>query len=246
MPLFVVECNDIKTLSNSQIDLLRCGDYLVKKDVSGEHAYKVSYKKDKVGICLTYCDGSGYIETASYDYTGGKWVFNSLDVFNGADLQDEIDDKQDKLVSGTNIKTINSTSLLGSGNIDITGGKQLYEHRIFFDIGDGMGNIQFAFINDISTPYVGEAEEQTICQTLKDIINALGNSTTYYPASVNYDGAITGTGRLTITVNVEQQTYQVSITGCLFDDDSGSPIINFNCNQNSHSLFEIGDIVRTL
>ena len=87
MPLFVVECSDIKALSNSQIDLLRCGDYLVKKDGSGEHAYKVSFKKDGVGICLTYCDGSGYIETASYDYTDGNWVFNSLDVFNGVDLQ---------------------------------------------------------------------------------------------------------------------------------------------------------------
>ena len=33
-----------------------------------------------------------------------------------------IDDKQDTLVSGTNIKTINGTSLLGSGNIEIQGG----------------------------------------------------------------------------------------------------------------------------
>lgn len=31
-------------------------------------------------------------------------------------------DKQDTLVSGTNIKTINNQSLLGSGNIDIQGG----------------------------------------------------------------------------------------------------------------------------
>lgn len=31
-------------------------------------------------------------------------------------------DKQDTLVSGTNIKTINSVSILGSGNIEITGG----------------------------------------------------------------------------------------------------------------------------
>ena len=30
-------------------------------------------------------------------------------------------DKQDKLISGTNIKTVNSTSLLGSGNIAIAG-----------------------------------------------------------------------------------------------------------------------------
>lgn len=33
-----------------------------------------------------------------------------------------IKDKQDNLVSGTNIKTINSQSLLGSGNIVISGG----------------------------------------------------------------------------------------------------------------------------
>lgn len=34
-------------------------------------------------------------------------------------------EKQDVLVSGTNIKTINSESLLGSGNIDIGGGGDL-------------------------------------------------------------------------------------------------------------------------
>jgi hypothetical protein len=33
-----------------------------------------------------------------------------------------VDNKQDTLVSGTNIKTINNQSLLGSGNIDIQGG----------------------------------------------------------------------------------------------------------------------------
>ena len=33
-----------------------------------------------------------------------------------------VDDKQDTLVSGTNIKTINNASILGSGNIDIQGG----------------------------------------------------------------------------------------------------------------------------
>jgi hypothetical protein len=34
----------------------------------------------------------------------------------------DISGKQDKLVSGTNIKTINGTSLLGSGDIVISGG----------------------------------------------------------------------------------------------------------------------------
>jgi len=44
-------------------------------------------------------------------------------IMNGSDtLQDLLDEKQDTLVSGTNIKTINNTSLLGSGNITISGG----------------------------------------------------------------------------------------------------------------------------
>ena len=37
-------------------------------------------------------------------------------------VKDTIDSKQDTLVSGTNIKTINNNSLLGSGNINIQGG----------------------------------------------------------------------------------------------------------------------------
>ena len=77
MPLFVVETNDVKALSNSQIDLLRCGDYLVKKDASGEHAYKVTFKSD-TGMCITYMDAY-CVETQSYDKVDGNWVYNSED-----------------------------------------------------------------------------------------------------------------------------------------------------------------------
>lgn len=37
------------------------------------------------------------------------------------ELLDSVGDKQDKLVSGTNIKTINGKSILGSGDIVIGG-----------------------------------------------------------------------------------------------------------------------------
>lgn len=40
---------------------------------------------------------------------------------NLAEVESELDTKQDKLVSGTNIKTINGNSVLGSGNIVIQG-----------------------------------------------------------------------------------------------------------------------------
>lgn len=52
-----------------------------------------------------------------------KTAYNSLNnrIATENDLPD-ISGKQDTLVSGTNIKTINNTSLLGSGNITISGG----------------------------------------------------------------------------------------------------------------------------
>ena len=43
-------------------------------------------------------------------------------VYGALDKQVHDDSKQDLLISGTNIKTINNTSLLGSGNITIEGG----------------------------------------------------------------------------------------------------------------------------
>lgn len=47
---------------------------------------------------------------------------SGLDVVNKQTLDTELESKQDKLVSGTNIKTINHKSILGEGNIDIEGG----------------------------------------------------------------------------------------------------------------------------
>ena len=41
---------------------------------------------------------------------------------NQTDLQSALDGKQDTLVSGTNIKTINGTSVLGSGDLAVGGG----------------------------------------------------------------------------------------------------------------------------
>lgn len=50
--------------------------------------------------------------TSTYTATGA-------DAVNGIAVSNAIATKQDNLVSGTNIKTINGTSLLGNGNIVI-------------------------------------------------------------------------------------------------------------------------------
>lgn len=75
----VVDTEDITTLSDEVCNALKCGDMINKVDSTGKHSYRVSYKKDEVGMCLTYSDAS-CVETISYDYTAGHWVYNSKDV----------------------------------------------------------------------------------------------------------------------------------------------------------------------
>lgn len=59
------------------------------------------------------------------------------DYYTKGQVDDLLDDKQDTLVSGTNIKTINNQSLLGNGNINISGGE-----------ATGVGNIQFNLVEE--------------------------------------------------------------------------------------------------
>jgi hypothetical protein len=51
--------------------------------------------------------------------SGGVWGSITGTLSTQTDLQSALDAKQDDLISGTNIKTINSTSLLGSGDITV-------------------------------------------------------------------------------------------------------------------------------
>lgn len=71
--------SNIQSLSDDLLNSLRVGDVVQKKTGNQKHCYVVTYKEEKKGICLTYVD-CGYMETISYDYTDGHWVFNSKDV----------------------------------------------------------------------------------------------------------------------------------------------------------------------
>lgn len=77
--VYHIKTNDITKLTDNQIDSIDCGDVVIKVDETGGHSYLVSYKKAKTGICLTYTDAS-VVETVSYDYTEGHWVYNSTDI----------------------------------------------------------------------------------------------------------------------------------------------------------------------
>jgi len=75
------------------------------------------------------------LPTTTIDDDGQSYVLLTQEAAEVA-----LNKKQDKLVSGTNIKTINGNSLLGSGNITIEGGSggtsvNLYNVNIKFDAG---------------------------------------------------------------------------------------------------------------
>ena len=79
--VMVYEANNIQALGDDLCEKLRPGDIVRKITGKQKHTYIVSYKGEGEGegICLTYC-AAGYIETVSYDFVDGHWVYNSTDV----------------------------------------------------------------------------------------------------------------------------------------------------------------------
>ena len=100
----------------SEIDQLR----LSKQDklVSGENIKTIN-NQSILGSGNITIEGSSSI-TVDQTYSP-----DSENAQSGKAVAEAVSDKQDSLVSGTNIKTINNQSILGSGNITIEGGSDV-------------------------------------------------------------------------------------------------------------------------
>lgn len=94
-------------------------------------------------LIISYADSNNWVDDSAVAYTeatlrtflrentgfnpasggsGAEWGDITGTLSTQTDLQSELDDKQDTLVSATNIKTINGTSVLGSGDLEVGGG----------------------------------------------------------------------------------------------------------------------------
>ena len=152
---------DIKAISSDVLSKLKCGDIVSKEDATGKHAYVVTFKKDNVGVCLTYADGSGYIETVSYDYVTDAWVYNSTDVFEGAQASDVPTDSD---IDGR------ITTLVQGGTLE--NAKPIYCHPISLitNVSSGVGEetrLQLLIFNNEPTAYTAS----TIISYLKDLMD---------------------------------------------------------------------------
>ena len=103
---------------NSIIDVLVDNKSVVKDNIAN---IDLSGKVDKV---------EGKVLSTNDFTNDDKEKLDGLSNYNDTKIKEEIESKQDELISGQNIKTINNQSILGSGNIIIessSGGSSNYQ-----------------------------------------------------------------------------------------------------------------------
>lgn len=113
------EVNTIK----EEIDDIDLSNYYTKGESDGKYQLKGDYVTGAQMSAYTYdkqtIDGKVNDKVDIFTYL--RHISDTV-VHVSAGEKGTWNSKQDKLVSGTNIKTINNESILGSGNIDIQGG----------------------------------------------------------------------------------------------------------------------------
>ena len=147
-------------------------------------------------------DGSVYINGV------GDYVGNNASSTNS--VKAIIDGKQDTLVSGTSIKTINGESILGSGNITISGGgtstgKDVYIFETNSYLGSPLPSYQFTYedMTNISTAMNSGNYSQMYIKFIDGNLCAV----TYYD-----DFSITATsGTITMCIQTEYKPVVIKI-----------------------------------
>ena len=121
--------------------------------------------------------------------------------------------KQPLLVSGTNIKTINGTSLLGSGNIVISGGTATDVQIDGISITSlGVANILTESLYDEATNKIATMSD--VPDAISDLINdsdfAIVNQPNTFTANQSVSGDVSIDGNLSITGNSNLNKFSTS------------------------------------
>ena len=149
-----LEVANVKQLNDAQCELLKAGDLVEKVDNSGKHTYIVTFKKDKAGLCLTYFDAS-CIETQSYDFTAGHWVYNSQDkgeFKTDAEIKSLAVDAVEEATSGTvaEIIGLDSSGNMVKGSAPSGGGDILEQDNVVYGTGRTIGEVFNTLMGDYS------------------------------------------------------------------------------------------------
>lgn len=102
--------------------------------------------------------------------------YGITDAYNKSEIDNSLKAKQDKLVSGTNIKTVNGQSLLGKGNVQLTGADFLLENGAGRTINEAVNSnteeLQNKLGKDSIVQTPGQATNKVMSQkSVTDYIN---------------------------------------------------------------------------
>lgn len=111
----LVSGTSIKTINNES--LLGSGNLTIESN-SGSNVIDYYWDPTTEEVVLVYGSGGGSGGGGSIDIDS-TWIANSTNPVESQLIQTALNAKQDTLVSGTSLKTINNQSLLGSGNITV-------------------------------------------------------------------------------------------------------------------------------
>lgn len=186
---FKISVSNIETLTDAQLSELKVGDVVQKITGNQKHCYIVTYKEENHGICLSYFD-AGYLETVSYDYTDGHWVFNSKDVC-------EVASKNSTLP----VLRPTGTETLAESNIEELYNKYvLIDYSNMFVIGkfyvDSELNIVnfYGFASESGDLYMATSNDIYIDITWSDFMLYIFDSTNRYMTSEEIEEAVAGAG----------------------------------------------------
>lgn len=152
----------------------------------------------------------GSVSNAEFQYIGGLT----------SDAQTQINAKQDTLVSGTNIKTINSTSVLGSGNISVAPASGINATAI----GTGsVDNTEFGYLDGVTSAIQTQidAKQATITGAATTITTSnltasravISNATGKVAVSSTTDTELGYLSGVTSAVQTQIDSKQATITG---------------------------------
>jgi hypothetical protein len=158
-------------------------------------AWVVGYTKATIDTLLSGKAASSHTHTKS-QITDFSHTHPQSEITN---LVTDLGNKQATLVSGTNIKTINGESLLGSGNISISGGALSYEEAILgTDVVMSTSNLFYDVVSVslsagtwLLNAHLTQVRGATTAET---IVARLTNKTTNFASQQMYHPSASGAG----------------------------------------------------
>lgn len=112
-------------------------------------------------------------------------------------IQTQLGNKQATLVSGTNIKTINGVTLLGSGDIAISASPAGSDTQIQYNNAGAFGaDSLFTFNGDALGIGTATPRSSRLGMSAPSIAGAVAGTGTLAPSQIVDDGIVTGTGTL--------------------------------------------------